>query len=277
MKLKKNSLNFLLIILHLTIAIQNATAQIKINEKFSLDSEFGDRQEYNFKVYKEGYIKVDAIWAGTARELALILNGPGQRGYYQRKDGRSPLAIRFKVTNQLLNKGNEWKISIVNFSRKGPAKGSLTIEYPSLSVNVNEIPRNKDEHIADEIEIYEGPGNTTERTILEDGTVRITYPDGTIKLIRDGGYTIIPPNGEEEIHMYSQVQPDTPPGLPRDSRIIAWLEWQNEQMLNFIKKLVGNNESAIQNYLNQENEVKKSIYEKMYLRTMTINKLITPQ
>ena len=37
--------------------------------------------------------------------LALILNGPGQRGYFARKDGASPLSLEFVVTERAARKG----------------------------------------------------------------------------------------------------------------------------------------------------------------------------
>lgn len=101
-------------------------------EKFSfkMGSKFGDRDIFNFEVTGVGTIKIDAAWRGTARQLTFILNGPAQKGYYARKDGKSPLTITFEVTPKILKRGSKWNVSIANFSRQGQATGSIRLSYP---------------------------------------------------------------------------------------------------------------------------------------------------
>lgn len=61
-------------------------------EKFSfkIGSKFGDRDIFNFEVTGIGTIKIDAAWRGTARQLALILNGPGQKGVLCQEGWQKP-------------------------------------------------------------------------------------------------------------------------------------------------------------------------------------------
>ncbi len=87
---------------------------------------------YHLRLVKPGQIRVRATWSGTAANLALIINGPGQVGYYARKDGASPLEVVYNVTEDDLKAGNEWRVSVVNFG-SGRADGTLTFTYPSGS------------------------------------------------------------------------------------------------------------------------------------------------
>ena len=45
-----------------------------------------------------GNIQASATWEGTADALALILNGPGQVGYFARVDGAKPLVLRYSIS-----------------------------------------------------------------------------------------------------------------------------------------------------------------------------------
>ena len=98
--------------------------------RFSLSSTYGDRDVFDFTVTQKGTISVVATWSGAAGDLTLILNGPGKAGYYARKSGKSPLKLTYPVTASDLRKGGKWKISVVNFSRRGTAKGTLRVTYP---------------------------------------------------------------------------------------------------------------------------------------------------
>jgi hypothetical protein len=99
---------------------------------FSVGSTFGDRDMFNFTVTSPGVIKAEATWSGSASGLALILNGPGQVGYYARKDGASPLTLSYTATNADTSQGDTWSISIVNFGG-GMASGTLTLTYPGAT------------------------------------------------------------------------------------------------------------------------------------------------
>jgi hypothetical protein len=79
-----------------------------------------------------GEIRVRAQWSGDPSDLALIINGPGQTGFYARQDGSSPLEVVYNVTAADLAAGDTWILSIVNFGT-GRADGTVQIRYPSGS------------------------------------------------------------------------------------------------------------------------------------------------
>lgn len=138
------SVTCLLFLFILLCAFQQNLApqkQIKIQKKAitsfqiaSIDREFNlrgkSREVIEFNVTKQGKIDVRAEWSGTARSLALILNGPGKVQAYARKDGRSPLRLTFEVTRTILSLGKKWKVSVVNFSSGTTAQGRVHLTYP---------------------------------------------------------------------------------------------------------------------------------------------------
>ena len=128
MRYNKKNVQFLLVPLLIIIFFSgNAAAD---TYSFSVSSTFGDRDIFNFTVNSVGTINGEATWTGGAANLALILNGPGQVGYYARKDGPSPLSLSYTVTTTDLSKGTDWRLSIVNFGG-GEATGTVTIAYPT--------------------------------------------------------------------------------------------------------------------------------------------------
>jgi hypothetical protein len=128
MRYNKKNVQFLLVPLLIIIFFSgNAAAD---TYSFSVSSTFGDRDIFNFTVNSVGTINGEATWTGGAANLALILNGPGQVGYYARKDGPSPLSLSYTVTTTDLSKGTDWRLSIVNFGG-GDATGTVTIAYPT--------------------------------------------------------------------------------------------------------------------------------------------------
>jgi hypothetical protein len=128
MRYNKKNVPLLLVPLLIIIFFSgNASAD---TYSFSVGSTFGDRDIFNFRVNSVGTINGEATWTGSAADLALILNGPGQEGYYARVDGLSPLSLSYTVTTADLNKGTDWRLSIVNFG-SGDATGTVTILYPT--------------------------------------------------------------------------------------------------------------------------------------------------
>lgn len=122
-----------LVLLFVLLAVSVGRAKTDVHN-FSVNSSFGDRDEFMFEVRTPGVIRVEATWNGNAPQLALILNGPGQTGYYQRSDGSSPLVVTQQVTAEILAGGTQWKASIVNFSKTGSAAGFVRIDYPQPTV-----------------------------------------------------------------------------------------------------------------------------------------------
>jgi hypothetical protein len=76
-----------------------------------------------------GAINSTANWSGTPGTMALIVNGPGQVGYYARNDGGSPLSVSYTVTPGDLGAGDLWRVSLTAFSPPD-ANGSIEITYP---------------------------------------------------------------------------------------------------------------------------------------------------
>lgn len=284
--------NTLLVFIYFCVLILNCTLlfsqqQVHNHIDFRLDSNFGDKTTYEFEIKTPGVITIDANWSGSADKLSLILNGPGQVGYYSRTDGKSPLKINFNVTLQTIQKGTTWKISIVNFSKKGIAKGSLSLSYP-----IKQEPRNlegltivdrpqaaaateasENGKVSDTIKPSDE--DIIQRRILEDGTVELTYPDGTVKQIFYGGYKVAYPNGMNKSVGFMEIPPPKPPALPQDERIIDYLNWQTNSLLDLIKNLLGQDEESISNFLNHETEIASNIYEKMYIRTSYLEWLLS--
>jgi hypothetical protein len=91
---QKVGLSFLVPLLIILFLSGNATAD---TYPFSVSSTLGDRDTFNFTVNSVGTINAGATWTGTAANLALILNGPGQVGYYARNDGSSPLSLNYSI------------------------------------------------------------------------------------------------------------------------------------------------------------------------------------
>ena len=89
------------------------------------------RETVEFTVTAAGRLQARAEWTGSATRLALILNGPGQVGYYARQDGPSPLVLSFEITEALLAKGASWKISVSSFQQNTTAQGTIHITPPA--------------------------------------------------------------------------------------------------------------------------------------------------
>ena len=107
----------------------SSKSEASIVRNFNLKGK-ANRAIVNFELTEPGQIKVQANWKGTARRLALILNGPGQTQAYGRQDGASPLSLSYQVTEKTLAKGEGWRVSVVNFRSTGNATGTIRITYP---------------------------------------------------------------------------------------------------------------------------------------------------
>ena len=76
-----------------------------------------------------GPINATASWSGTPATMALLINGPGQVGYFARQDGGSPLSVNYSVTPANLGAGDLWRVSLAAFSPPD-ANGSIEITFP---------------------------------------------------------------------------------------------------------------------------------------------------
>ncbi|MGB9906294.1 MAG: hypothetical protein ACPLRR_02770 [Candidatus Saccharicenans sp.] len=88
---------------------------------------------FSLTIGAAGKIKATASWTGTSGSLVLILNGPGQTQYYARRDGGSPLTLEYEITQELLQKGNGWKLSLVSFQSGVTAAGKIEFQLPAGS------------------------------------------------------------------------------------------------------------------------------------------------
>ena len=118
------------------------------------------------------------------------------------------------------------------------------------------------------------PG-TIKRTILPNGTVLLTYPDGTLKKLNKGGVEIVRPDGMATRSSYVHVQPAAPPPQPTDAKTVTWLQTHAKALLDIMSAMVGNDPTAIGNYLDYEGSA-ASDYEKVNKRTETIGYLLAP-
>ena len=95
MKKLTKSFGAIIFVLVLIIPIQSMAGSISNTPSpllFRIGPRFGDRQIFAINIIAPGCITAwISPWRSTgsdpiARELALILNGPGQSGYYDRED-----------------------------------------------------------------------------------------------------------------------------------------------------------------------------------------------
>ncbi len=89
-----------------------------------------EKEIIKLTVHEAGQLTVSVDWAGVPRSLAVILNGPGQVGYFAREDGPSPLSLAYTWTQEDLQKGSEWSLTILNVSGKSVSQVSINIECP---------------------------------------------------------------------------------------------------------------------------------------------------
>jgi hypothetical protein len=121
------------------------------------------------------------------------------------------------------------------------------------------------------------PSGAGKRVILSDGTVEVTYADGTQKIYSKSGVTTITPDGKKTYHAYSHMelsaQPPTPPSVP-DSQTSKWADQEASQLLSLITALVGNDQSSVDNLLSNESHM--TWYQKIDYRTSVVQTLATP-
>lgn len=147
------------------------------------------RASVDFEVQGPGRIEARAEWTGAAGTLSLILNGPGQSGYYARQNGKSPLSLSFKVTDDHLSRGKKWTLSVANFGA-GSAQGKVVIKVPVAA-----------EPAAQAAEAEAASGKTAVKQTAQRPTrqagatqsvekrIKVLWPNGGEELVRGKTYT----------------------------------------------------------------------------------------
>jgi len=110
-------------------------------------------------------------------------------------------------------------------------------------------------------------------TILPDGSIQLTMPDGSKRLARPGacGWTTVAPDGKKNVSTCFQVQPATPP-VPEGASA-TWLAAHSDSLLNVARDLLGGDAASIDNYLKTAESGQPGIYDRIRLRTDLISKL----
>jgi len=114
-----------------------------------------------------------------------------------------------------------------------------------------------------------------QRRILPDGSVEVRLPDGTVQRLSEGRIVVVRPDAPEQVMLFQNAQPPTPPAAPPDPAESAWLEAMSERLLEIMRLLVGGHEPSIENYLAQEG-ADWSPYRRIDARTQAIDWLVRP-
>lgn len=243
-----------------------------------------------------GTLEVTANFRGTARSLALMVNGPGKVGFYARKDGRSPVKLTFEITSEHLKKGSGWKLTVVNFSKNTSATGTVRINFtPKPRRGVIDKSRYAPRPEKSKKTTTKRKGSTTRppqnnqpepktTTILSDGTIRVTQTDGS--------YTDYHPNGSQTRYdaktdtkigqTLVQIQRASPPkplesltnNRNNDIQLMNdWLKGLDKDLIAQIELLLYSDKAAIQQYNNLENSKKLGLYERVDFRYEFLKRL----
>lgn len=269
-----------------------------VDRPFVLVADRGDATSWRLLPGAAGAITAEATWGGGA-SLALILNGPGQTGYFARQDGTSPLVLRFRLTPELLRREGEWRLSVVNFSGR-PVRGQVRITTPGAEPAA-EVRRRRPDAVIGKMAVAQrvakpevvevvpmqpaepppetlppsGSSGEVRRTVLADGRVRLDYPDGSAKIFEVGcGSTTIHPDGTESKVLCNQVQGAGLPAPPGDPAFHGFLTEHEAGLLQQIRWLVGSDTQAVDHYLALEAGETGSVVERIDLRRRYVDRLL---
>jgi len=132
---------------------------------------------------------------------------------------------------------------------------------------------------AKENQKYGSNNEDIKRTILADGSVQLSYPDGKIITKSNSGTVIIYPNGQTEkkvkIIPYSHVPFSTLPEEPATLAEKMWINKHANNLLNIIRTQIDNQET-LNSYTALEEKDKLSMFNKIDRRSKIINYLLSP-
>jgi len=119
------------------------------------------------------------------------------------------------------------------------------------------------------------PPASSQRKILDDGTVEIREADGTVRKYHpDGSITMIFPDGRTQRAIPMQIRVATPPlSLLSEASLKPWLEAHNKNLFFIIQGLLtsADQDRSMRALTNAESG--KSLYEQIDFRTGAIEKL----
>jgi hypothetical protein len=120
-----------------------------------------------------------------------------------------------------------------------------------------------------------GTSDTRRAAVAADGSIVVTMSNGVQRISRPGtcGYTLVFPDGRNSRVSCAQVQPATP-ALPDDTTG-QWLDAHSESLLDVARRLLGNDQASIDNYLRNNERPDQSIYDRIRLRTSLLADLTT--
>jgi hypothetical protein len=207
-----------------------------------------------------GHCLFEARWVGDTDECRLTLQDPS--GAVVSAPGGSPLTLEIEVSDAQTAHAGAWRVEIAPTGAKGTARGELVAELPRPPAPPG--PRSA----------TPGDACATGRTILEDGSVQLTYPDGTIvTYYASGGFGIESPDGVNSQAMCMSVPPMAPPPIPDDPLVNSWLQAIEADLLDQIRALV-NDEDAVNRYLNSESGAAPTIYDRIRQRIDVLGRLL---
>jgi hypothetical protein len=111
-----------------SITYPSGSSQSPVQDSFSVSNN-GGRVVYVLVLKRAGPIQAQATWTGTPAGMALIVNGPGQVGYFARQDSGSPLSVDYTVTAANFASGDIWRVSLASFTTPN-ADGNLKVTFP---------------------------------------------------------------------------------------------------------------------------------------------------
>jgi hypothetical protein len=222
----------------------------------------------DFQVTSPGLLRVQVAWTGSADNLAIFLNGPGQVGHYERMDGASPATLDFSFTRRHVATEGRWRISIVNLG-SGAARGWAIIDVPGRP------PRGGPA----EPPPPAPPDTAPIKRLLPGGIVETLYPDGRIRQqhVDECNFTIILPDGTHQRAMCVEairVELATlPEGLVGDARFGEWLQELGPNLLEAIREIV-NDEVSVNNLIAFEEQQNMSAAQRIDVRLRALNRLL---
>jgi hypothetical protein len=119
------------------------------------------------------------------------------------------------------------------------------------------------------------PGDSVQRTILENGTVEFRYPDGTI--VRHAGTCkeVTPPGGEPRklCYAFTHVPYNLPPLSDQEPRGLgSWVQDRSDDVMGHINALLGGDQASVGNY--QRTEADLDPYQRVERRLALVGLLL---